>query len=79
MIKLSFEFDYSSYVRNIKESDLILDEIEDTWIYRFYNSMYDFEVSGDVEDGTITDNNLEVSVSLNGDKIGEGYFASINL
>ena len=79
MIKLSFEFDYSSYVRNIKESDLILDEIEDTWIYRFYDSMYYFEVSGDVENGKITDNNLEVSASLNGDKIGKGSFASINL
>lgn len=79
MLKLSFEFDYSSYVRNIKESDLILDEIEDTWIYRFYDSMYDFEVSGDVENGKITDNNLDVSVSLNGDKIGKGSFASINL
>lgn len=79
MLKLNFEFDYSSYVRNIKESDLILDEIEDTWIYRFYDSMYDFEVSGDVENGKITDNNLDVSVSLNGDKIGKGSFASINL
>ena len=78
MIKLSFEFDYSEYEKNIEESDIDVEEIDGVWIYRYYEGGFLIEVSGEYNDGTIELDNAEVVIcTFSGDKIGEGHFVSI--
>ena len=64
-IEISFDFNYESYDRIVDESEVVMLEYSDIWVYRFSDGDFDFEVTGKKDRyGDITDEGADVSVSL---------------
>ena len=64
-IEISFDFNYESYDRIVDESEVVMLEYSDIWVYRFSDGDFDFVVTGNKDRyGDITDENVDVSVSL---------------
>ena len=64
-IEISFDFNYESYDRIVDESEVVMLEYSDIWVYRFSDGYFDFEVTGKKDRyGDITDEGADVSVSL---------------
>ena len=64
-IEISFDFNYESYDRIVDESEVVMLEYSDIWVYRFSDGDFDFEVTGKKDRyGDITDEDADVSVSL---------------
>ena len=64
-IEISFDFNYESYDRIVDESEVVMLEYSDIWVYRFSDGDFDFEVTGNKDRyGDITDEDADVSVSL---------------